>query len=328
MNCLLYGGLSISHVEMVSKRDFIANLYMGSTTMANQPTLLVTGASGHLGRRAVELLLEAKAGHIIAGTRDPSKIADLAVKGAELRKVDFDDPALADAFKGVDRLLLISTDALDTPGKRLKQHKAAVEAAKKAGVKHVVYTSMPKPEPGSPIPFAPDHYGTEQALAESGLGWTVLRNAWYQENLFLSLPSVFASGKWFSAAGDGKVAHVSREDAAYAAAAALAALPNGSSRYDITGGEALTTQDIAKLASEATGKPIEVVNVNDDQLREGMIAAGMPDFLAPVYASFDTNTRLGKAALASDAVQKLTGRQPRSLKQFFAANKDALLHTH
>jgi NAD(P)H dehydrogenase (quinone) len=187
---------------------------------------------------------------------------------------------------------------------------------------------MPKPEPGSPIPFAPDHYGTEQALAESGIGWTVLRNAWYQENLLHSLPAVLASGKWFSAAGDGKVAHVSRDDAAYAAAAALAAAPNGNARYDITGSEALTTEDIAKLASEATAKPIEIVSVNDDQLRDGMIAAGMPAFLAPVYASFDTNTRLGRAALATDAVQKLTGRTPRSLKQFLSANRDALLHAH
>jgi NAD(P)H dehydrogenase (quinone) len=296
--------------------------------MANQPTLLVTGASGNLGRRAVELLLEAKAGKIVAGTRDPSKIADLAAKGAEVRKVDFDDAALADSLKGVDRLLLISTDVLDTPGKRLKQHKAAIDAAKKAGVKHIVYTSMPKPEPGSPIPFAPDHYGTEQALAESGLGWTVLRNTWYQENLFHSLPAVLASGKWFSAAGDGKVAHVSREDAAYAAASALAKEPNGNSRYDITGSELLTTGEIAKLASEATGKPIEVVKVTDEQLTKGMIASGMPAFLAPVFASFDTNTRAGNIAIASDAVQKLTGRAPRSLKQFFETNKEALLHAH
>jgi len=296
--------------------------------MANHPTLLVTGASGHLGRRAAEILLETKAGKVIAGTRNPSKVADLAAKGAEVRKVDFDDPALADAFKGVDRLLLISTDALDTPGKRLKQHKAAIEDAKQAGVKHIVYTSMPKPEPGSPIPFAPDHYGTEQALAESGIGWTVLRNSWYQENLFHSLPQVLASGKWFSAAGDGKVAHVSREDAAYAAAAALAAQPNGNARYDITGAELLTTREIAKLAAEATGKPIEVVNVTDEQLTQGMIAAGLPAFLAPVFASFDTNTRAGNIAIASGAVQKLTGRTPRSLKQFFSANKEALLRAH
>ena len=296
--------------------------------MANQPTLLVTGASGHLGRRAAEILLETKAGKVIAGTRDPSKIGDLAAKGAELRKVDFDDPALSDAFKGVDRLLLISTDALDTPGKRLRQHKAAIEAAKKAGVKHIVYTSMTKPEPGSPIPFAPDHYGTEQALAESGIGWTVLRNSWYQENLFHSLPQVLASGKWFSAAGDGKVAHVSREDAAYAAAAALATQPNGNARYDITGSELLTTKEIAKLAAEATGKPIEVVSVTDEQLTQGMIAAGLPAFLAPVFASFDTNTRKGNIAIASSAVRELTGRTPRSLQQFFSANKEALSHAH
>ncbi|MBX3519010.1 MAG: SDR family oxidoreductase [Xanthobacteraceae bacterium] len=296
--------------------------------MANQPTLLVTGASGQLGRRTVEILLEAKAGNVIAGTRDPSKVADLALKGAEVRKVDFDDSALAESLKGVDRLLLISTDALDTPGKRLAQHKAAIEAAKKAGVKHIVYTSMPKPEPGSPIPFAPDHYGTEQALEASGIDWTVLRNGWYQENLLHSLPSALASGKWFSAAGDGKVAHVAREDAAYAAAAALATPPSGNARYDITGAELLTTEEIAKLASEATGKPIEVVNVTDEQLTQGMIAAGMPAFLAPVFASFDTNTRKGNIAIVSDAVRKLTGRAPRPLKQFFAANKEALLHAH
>lgn len=296
--------------------------------MSGQSTLLVTGASGQLGRRAAEILLEAKAGQIVAGTRDPAKVADLAAKGAEIRKVDFDDPALAEAFRGVDRLLLISTDALDTPGKRLRQHEAAIAAAKKAGVKHIVYTSMPKPEPGSPITFAPDHYGTEQALEQSGLGWTVLRNSWYQENLLHSLPQVLASGKWFSAAGDGKVAHVAREDAAYAAAAALAAEPKGNARYDITGPELFTTSEIAKLASEATGKPIEVIDVTDEQLVQGMIAAGMPPFLAPVYASFDTNTRAGNVAIAPGAVQALTGRAPRSMKQFLADNKAALLQNH
>lgn len=301
---------------------------MGHAMMANQPALLVTGASGHLGRRAVEHLLQTNAGKTIAGTRDPSRISDLAGKGVEIRKVDFDDPTLADALNGVERLLLISTDALDTPGKRLEQHKAAIHAAKKAGVKHIVYTSMPKPEPGSPIPFAPDHYGTEQALAESGIGWTILRNSWYQENLLHSLPQVITSGKWYSSAGEGKVAHISREDAAYAAAIALLKEPNGNRRYDITGAELLSTYEIAKLVGEVTGKTIEVVNVSDEQLTQSMIAAGVPTFLAPVFASFDKNTCLGNVAIASNAVRELTGRIPQSLKEFLIANKETLLRAH
>src|SRR5262249_19713219 len=138
-------------------------------------TLLVTGASGHLGRRVLELLLEAGAGQIIAATRTPEKLADFAQRGVVVRHADFDDPAsLAEAFKGAERLLLISTDAIGTPGLRIQQHTNAIKAAEEAGVSHVVYTSLINPEPGTPIAIAPDHYGTEQALAQSKLGFTVL----------------------------------------------------------------------------------------------------------------------------------------------------------
>ena len=139
-------------------------------------TLLVTGASGQLGRRVITHLVQTHrvaAQNIIATTRKPEALADLAAQGVVVRSADFDDPvSLAKAFAGADRLLLISTDALDRPGRRLEQHVNAVNAAVKAGVKHVVYTSMPRPDPGSPIPFAPDHLGTEKALASSPLGWT------------------------------------------------------------------------------------------------------------------------------------------------------------
>ena len=167
-------------------------------------TLLVTGASGQLGRRVLAHLLDTCAvppARLIAVTRDPAKLADFAARGVEVRRGDFDDPgSLGEAFKGAGRLLLISTDALDTPGRRLAQHQAAIAAAKTAGVRHIVYTSMPNPD-GSPIPFAPDHLGTEQALALSGRGWTILRNAWYFENLAFSLPGALApraseSGMW------------------------------------------------------------------------------------------------------------------------------------
>ena len=146
---------------------------------------LVTGASGHLGQLVITNLLEIHkipASKIIATTRKPETLAALKAKGVDVRAADFDDTAnLVKAFKGATRLLLISTDAMDRPGHRLEQHKNAIAAAEKAGVEHVLYTSLPKPDT-SAILFAPDHVGTEKALADSGLqGGTGLRNNWYFE---------------------------------------------------------------------------------------------------------------------------------------------------
>ena len=291
--------------------------------MTSSPTFLVTGAGGHLGRRVVELLLEARVGKVIAATRDPAKLADLAAKGAETRRADFDDPASLDAaFKGVDRLLIISTDAVGVPGKRERQHKAAVAAAARAHVGHVVYTSMPNPEPGSLIPFAPDHYETEQALTKSGLPHTILRVSWYAENLLRSLPSILASGKWYSSAGEGRVANVARDDVARAAAGALIKTPGG--KFDVTGPELLTTRQIAAIIAAVFAKPVEIVAVSDEQLLGGMVAAGVPKVFAELGVAFDANTRAGKIDLISDAVLKLTGRPPAPLRDVLAANKSAL----
>ncbi|MEA1672808.1 SDR family oxidoreductase [Nitrospirillum sp. BR 11163] len=288
--------------------------------------LLVTGAGGQLGRSVVDNLLASGAGHIIATTRDPSKLADLAAKGVEVRRADFDDAAsLPTAFAGAGRVLIISTDALDRPGRRLEQHLSAVAAAKAAGVKHLVYTSMPKPEPGSAVIFAPDHFGTETAIKESGLGYTILRNSWYQENLMMSLPSVLGSGLWFTSAGAGKVAHVAREDAARVAAAALASGSDESLTLDVTGPEALTTEQIAALVSDVVGKPIQVMQVTDEQLAGGMKQAGVPDFLVPLLVSFDANTRNGGLTPPTDTVERLTGLRPRPLRAFLEAVKPALV---
>lgn len=289
--------------------------------------LLVTGASGQLGRAVIrELLARGVApARIVATTRKPELLAELAAQGIELRAADFDDSAsLTQAFAGVQRLLLISTDVLDVPGKRLAQHRNAVQAAVAAGVKHVVYTSMAQPEPGSPIPFAPDHHGTEQALAASPLCWTVLRNCWYMQNLLLSLPASLASGQWYSAAGEGRIAYVSRDDCARAAAAALASDSSVNAIHDITGPEALNTAEIAKLASEITGQPLAVVPVPPEALAQGLAAHGVPAFLVPVLVAFDVNTAQGRVAQVSDAVQQLTGRAPQTLADFLSAHKAAL----
>jgi len=280
--------------------------------------LLVTGANGKLGRHVVSLLLETGKDHIIAASRDTAKLADLAAKGAETRRADFDDPAsLAAAFKGADRVLIISTDALGS-GQRLKQHLNAVKAAAEADAE-IVYTSMPKPD-GSAVIFAPDHLGTEKAVIASGRPYTILRDAWYQENLLMNLPGAFASGTLYTSAGEGRQAHVSHADVARSAAAALSK-PSTNEILTLTGPERLTTKQIAALASEIIGKPLAVVGLTDEQLASGMKAAGVPKAIIPMLVSFDTNTRQGGFDILTGDVEKLTGLKPETLRAFFEANK-------
>jgi NAD(P)H dehydrogenase (quinone) len=290
--------------------------------------LLVTGASGKLGRLVLDDLLAkgVAATDIIATTRDTSKLADYAAKGVDVRKADFNDTqSLAAAFKGADRLALISTDAIDAEGTRLKQHTAAVNAAKAAGVKHIVYTSMPNPHKDSKITFAGDHRGSEEAVKASGLSYTILRNAWYHENLFMSLPQVLASGHWYTSTGDGKVNNLSRADCAAALAAVLASDSTESKTYTLTGNEKMTTAEIAAVASEVLGKKIEVIQLSDEQLAGGMKAAGVPDFLIPFLIGFEANTRLGEADIETGDVELLTGKKPGKVRAFFEANRAALL---
>src|ERR1700712_4627092 len=245
-------------------------------------TLLVTGAAGQLGQSVIRHLIETfnvSPSSIIAATRSPDKLSSLAAKGVVVRKADFDDPAtLPPAFAGVDRLLIISTDSLDTPGKRLVQHKVAIEAAKKAGVKHILYTSMPSPDK-SLVTFAPDHLGSEQAIKASGIGYTILRNAWYIDNYLMGLPHSLKDGKWYTAAGDGRVPNIAREDCALAIAAALASDKTESAVYTLTGSQAMSMSDVAAVATEVTGKPLEVVQVNGEQLAGGLTGAGLPKFV-------------------------------------------------
>jgi NAD(P)H dehydrogenase (quinone) len=296
-------------------------------------TILVTGASGHLGRAVISHLIstyKVPASQIIAATRKPDVLADLAEKGVDVRAADFDSPALATSFAGAKRLLLISTDAVDRPGRRLEQHQKAVKAAKAAGVQHIVYTSMPNPDKDSPIPFAGDHRGTEEAIAASGMTRTILRNSWYMENLLLSLPSALAAGKWYTASGKrkwyaktekGKLSNVSRDDLASAAAAVLASGATDSRTYTLTGPQALTADDIARIAGDALEKKIKVKYVTPKQLAGGMKAAGVPDMLIPLMVSFDVNTAQGRIDVVTGDIKDLTGQAPQTLRDWFAQNK-------
>lgn len=282
----------------------------------SQPTLLVTGASGHLGRRVVELLLEANAGPIIATTRTPDKLADLSARGVTVRAADFDDPAsLQAAFAGADRLLLISTDV---PGEgRAQQHLNAIAAAEQVGVQHVVYTSLVNPGPASPVALASDHLTTETALLGSRMDWTILRCNIYAEMLLGSLPRAAAMGQLYSASADGLTAYVTREDCARAAAAALASV-NGRQVLDVTGPDALSQADLAQLASELSGMPVSYVPVPLDAIVQGMVGAGLPEGAARLYASFDTATAEGFFGAVTTTVEDLTGKPATRVADFLA----------
>lgn len=273
----------------------------------------------------MELLLGKNAGKIVAGTRAPEKLADFAARGVVVRHVDFEDPKdLEAAFAGADRALIISTDAIDRPGRRIAQHRAAVAAALHAGVKHVVYTSMPNPET-SPVVFAPDHLGTEQALKSSGLTYTILRNCWYTEFLVPGLAAAVASGTLISATGQGGAPYVTREDCAQAAAAALAATDAANRTYNITGPDSVTYADLAQLASELTGRAVLNESVTPEERTRQLIAAGTPEPIAKLLVSSQVAIAEGKMGTPTSAVKDLTGRQPMSVREFLTANRAGLL---
>lgn len=289
-------------------------------------TILVTGAAGQLGQRVVHHLLETykvPASKIIAATRDPSKLADLATKGVATRKADFDDAAgLVSAFEGAGTVLIISTDALAVPGQRLKQHTAAVNAAAKAGVKHVAYTSMPSPDK-SLVTFAPDHLGTENAIKASGVPYTILRDAWYFDNFMMSLPHNLEGGKWYTATKGGKVPSITREDCALAIAAALVGKPENKT-YTLTGSTSYSITDVASAVTAITGRPLEVIDVTDEQLSGGLTGAGLPSFVVDMLVSADANIRAGNFDSLSGDFTTLTGKEPQTLRKFIEDRKAAL----
>ena len=290
------------------------------TKFANAP-LLVTGAAGNLGRIAVEELLARGATRVIAGSRDPAKLADLAGRGVETRKIDFDDPAsLAAGFAGVERVLIISTGDI---GRRVAQQTAAVEAARAAGVRHIVYTSAPAARPDADAGLNPEHFWTEVAIAASGLDFTILRNHMYAENNLMDLPQAAASGQLFGLIGDRGTAYVTRADAARTAAGALLSA-EGKTVEDVTGPAPVTNAERATLVSELTGKPVALIPLAPADLKGGMVAAGLPEGFAEALVAFQRDAVSGHHGVVTDVVERYTGRGPQPLADFLRANSAAL----
>ena len=281
----------------------------------NRP-ILVTGASGQLGRATMAELLRLGATQVIAATSKPDKSPHLQTRGVEVREADFDRPeTLRPAFAGVERLVLISTAELAVPGKRLAQHRAAVAAAAASGVQHVVYTSAPSPYPTKESSLNDDHFWTEAALAAAPFTWTVLRNHLYQELLLMAAGPATQSGQLFSATGGRGRAYVSREDCARAlAAAALHA--EGKQILDVTGPEAITQDQLAALLGELSGRQVAHVEVPPAGLHAGLLQAGLPPFLATAFVNFDVAAAQGYHALVTPTVERLTGTKPGSVGEF------------
>ena len=280
-------------------------------------TVAVTGASGHLGRKVADLLLEhLDPSQVVLLTRTPDALASYSEHGAVVRYADFDEPAtLVDALSGAERALLIS--ALDFE-RRSGQHRAAIEAAKAAGVRHVIYTSIPEPE-GNPAAAAPSHLATEVAARESGLAWTFLRNSLYADFQVPVVAQAIASGQLVTSAGEGRVAYVSRDDCAAVAAAVLTQDDHEGKAYDITGPDAIGPRDVAALAAELGGRSVEVVSVDDDALVVGMLEGGVPEAAARIRLSFVVAAREGFLGKVTNTVEELTGTAPGSLRAVVVA---------
>lgn len=283
--------------------------------------LAITGASGQLGRRAAELVLAAvPAEDVILATRTPATLASFAERGAAVRHADFAEPhGLAAAFAGAGRLLLVSATDLT---QRTAHHRAALDAATAAGVRHVIYTSGLRPEPPNPAVVAPSHYTTEQALESSGLAWTVLRNSLYADYQLSEAERALETGVLVHNRGSGAVAYVAREDCAAAAAAVLLQGGHERAAYDITGGEAWTVDELAALYAELGGRPVHAQALDDAAFVSALLGNSSADdhlrYGAELVASFGRSIREGYMSACTDHVERLTGRPPRPLREVLA----------
>lgn len=285
-------------------------------------TLLVTGASGHLGKLVLNALLKGPKRNIIATSRNIDKLSEYKDQGLTLRSADFANPeSLLEAFQGADRLLLISTDAI---GSRVTQHKNAIEAAVKAGVKHIIYTSLPHPDT-SPGIIAHEHNETEKLIRASGLSYTILRNNLYADNFLQSAPTAISMGALIGTSGTGKTAYVTRQDCAETAAGALASSETESTVIDVSGPEAVDYVKVAAVLSEVANKKVPYLDMPEADFKAALTKSGLPETWADVYVAFDLSSRQGSLGATTNAVEKYAGHKPKSLQTFLQESKAALL---
>jgi NAD(P)H dehydrogenase (quinone) len=268
-------------------------------------TYAVTGATGKLGRLVLdEMLRKVAPGDVVALARDPAALSDYAMKGVQVRQADYDDPASLDAaLQGVDRVLLISGNAV---GQRGRQHGNIIEAAKKAGAGYLAYTSILNARE-SKLALAPEHKETEEILEQSGLNHDVLRMPWYSDNYVGGIAPAVEHGAIYGASGEGRFSTASRADLAAGAAAALVN-GKGGDIYELAGDESWTMDQFAAEVSKHSGKPVKYVNQSEADYTKTLEGNGLPPPVAALLAS--TSYLAGEGQLFNDERQlsKLSGR--------------------
>lgn len=275
--------------------------------------IVVTGATGALNGATVDhLLTRMAASEIVVAVREPAKTRRFADVGVIVRRGDYADPGtLPAAFEGADQLLLVSSS--DPGADAVRLHRTAIKAAVTAGVGRVLYTSHQGAALTSPFGPARDHAATEQALADSGLAWTSLRNGFYAQSL------TWLTGPWretgvITVPADGPVSWTARADLAEAAAVILAAGGGFDGPTTLTAGEALSFQDIALIASELTGRPITCEVIDPDAWLAAQMAAGRPEFVARFTLGMYLAAHEGYFAGTDALLAVLLRRQPSSVR--------------
>ncbi|TCM96901.1 uncharacterized protein YbjT (DUF2867 family) [Paenibacillus sp. BK033] len=281
--------------------------------------IIVTGASGQLGRMVVNQLLErVPAGQIGVSVRDIDKVKELQERGVRVRKGDYNDAeSLAHAFEGASQVLIVSSNSLGE--KAFLHHRTAIEAARKSGVQRIHYTSQMGSSKASYFPPMVDHAATEELLKASGTAFTSLRNGFYAGSALMMLGDAVQTGI-LAAPEDGPVAWTAHSDLAEAAAIAMTEEALEGVTPVLTASETVDLAGIAALASELTGRPIKRVVISDEEYRTGLIARGLPEERADMFVGLFRASRNGEFARTDDTLGRLLGREPVGMKEVLSTS--------
>lgn len=275
-------------------------------------SIVVTGATGKLGRHVVEALLERNvpAQQIVATGRSIEKLADFAERGVQVKAVDYADPtSVTEALKGATKVLLISGSEV---GQRVEQHRTVIEAAKAQGVELLAYTSIANADTTA-MKLAGEHQATEAILRESGVPFVLLRNGWYLENYTEHLPGTLAQGAIAGSAGEGRVSAASRADYAHAAAAVLVADDQAGKIYELGGDEPFTMAELAAEITAAAGKHVAYQDLPAQEYAGMLAGFGVPEAFADILADSDLGIARGDLLVSSGDLRTLIGRPTTSL---------------